>query len=431
MEHGLLILSLVLVLAGSIGVLLGKWSITMPIVFVVAGAVLSATGVLAISPRTEVVRGLTEATLVLLLFADASTLNAKKIREDVSLPGRLLGIGLPLTIGLGALIAWLLFPGEGAGFALLIATILAPTDAALGLPVFVNRSVPNRIRRALNVESGLNDGLATPFITLFIALAVSQEGPAQSNWLLSAALQILLAAVVGIAAGVIGGKLLVWARTHDWTDGAPLQFAVLGLAFAAYLGSVAIGGNGFVAAFVGGISFRWATRGKLTEAAEYTETTGTLFSLFVWVVFGVAFVVPFVLNQFDLRVVVYAVLSLTVIRMLPVFLSLRGTGLRNDTRLIMGWFGPRGLASVIFGLMAIEALEGAGLETHLLASVIAWTILLSVLAHGLSARPLATWFARRLPDEADIPERMNLSEVRHRAALGLTANRTPAEHGQP
>ncbi|MBL8148023.1 MAG: cation:proton antiporter [Anaerolineae bacterium] len=421
MGNGLLILSLVLVLAGVTGVLLGKWSITMPIIFVAAGAILSATGVLTFSPNNEAVRTLTEATLVLLLFADASTLNAKKVREDASLPGRLLGIGLPLTIALGALIAWLFFPADGLGFALLIATILAPTDAALGLPIFVNRSVPVRIRRALNVESGLNDGLATPFITLFIALAVSQEAASQGGWLLSALLQILLAAGAGIAVGAIGGKLLVWARARDWTEGAPLQFAVLGLAFAAYLGSIAVGGNGFVAAFVGGISFRWASRGKLTEAAEYTETTGTLLSLFVWVIFGAVFVTPFVFQQFDLKIIVYAVLSLTIIRMIPVYLALRGTGLRSDTRLIMGWFGPRGLASVIFSLMAIEALEGAGKETHLLASIAAWTILLSVLAHGLSAKPLAAWFARRLPAEADIPERKTLSEIHHRAALGITA----------
>ncbi|MFN8378492.1 MAG: cation:proton antiporter [Anaerolineae bacterium] len=425
MEQGLLILSLVLVLAGAIGVLLGKWSITMPIVFVVVGALLVTTGVVTITARNETVRALTEVTLVMLLFADASTLNARKVSEDATLPGRLLGIGLPLTIALGAVIAWLFFPSEGIGFALLIATILAPTDAALGLPIFVNRSVPVRIRRALNVESGLNDGLATPFITLFIALAVSQESASQSSWLLSALLQILLASGAGIAVGLIGGKLLMWAHARDWTDGAPLQFAVLGLAFAAYLGSLAIGGNGFVAAFVAGITFRWATRGKLSEATEYTETTGTLLSLFVWVIFGAVFVVPFVLQNFDVRVVLLAILSLTLIRMLPVFLALSGTGLRVDTRLIMGWFGPRGLASVIFSLMAIEALEGAGKETHLLASIAAWTILLSVLAHGLSAKPLATWFAHRLPDEADIPERMTLSEIHHRVNLGVPAHHEP------
>ncbi len=162
MEAGILILSLLLVVAGSVSALLVRKSITMPIVFVVAGVLLSVTGLLNIAPNHESVKTLTEATLVMLLFADASTLSVHKIQEDVTLPARLLGIGLPLTIACGGLVGWLLFPDQGIGFALLLATILAPTDAALGLPIFVNRSVPVRIRRALNVESGLNDGLVTP-----------------------------------------------------------------------------------------------------------------------------------------------------------------------------------------------------------------------------------------------------------------------------
>ncbi|HYO89829.1 MAG TPA: cation:proton antiporter, partial [Candidatus Limnocylindrales bacterium] len=161
MDTGLLVFCLVLVLAGGVSVLLGRWSITLPIVFLVTGVVLSASGLLSIPARHEVVKTLTEVTLVMLLFADASTLDWSSIRDDIALPARLLGLGLPLTIALGAVIAWVLFPAEGLGFALLVATILAPTDAALGLPIFINRRVPVRIRRALNVESGLNDGLAT------------------------------------------------------------------------------------------------------------------------------------------------------------------------------------------------------------------------------------------------------------------------------
>lgn len=431
MEAGILILSLLLVVAGSVSGLLGRKSITMPIVFVVAGVLLSVTGLLDIAPNHESVKTLTEATLVMLLFADASTLSVHKIQEDVTLPARLLGIGLPLTIACGGLVGWLLFPDQGIGFALLLATILAPTDAALGLPIFINRNVPVRIRRALNVESGLNDGLATPFITLFIALAVSQERTGSGVWLTSALLQIVLAVAAGVTAGGTGGYLLLRARKRGWSQGAPAQFAVLGLAFAAYLGAGLIGGNGFVAAFVGGLTFRRLTRGKLAEEANYTEATGTLLSLFVWTVFGVVFVVPYVLSGLDWRPIVYAALSLTAIRMLPVALALRGVGLRPDTQAIMGWFGPRGLASVVFGLMAIDALESAGMESKLLASVVAWTILLSVLAHGLSARPLAGWYARRLRAAGpDTPELKDVSEIhsRHRMTVGGAAAQP---HEQP
>jgi sodium/hydrogen antiporter len=415
-ETGLAILALLLAIYGGIGILLGRWSITMPIVFVIIGVVIGpyGLGVLMIEPGSESIKVLTEMTLALLLFADASTLDFSRLRHETSLPARLLGVGLPLTLILGSIVAFALFPSQGLGFALLVAAILAPTDAALGLPIFMNPNVPVRIRRALNVESGLNDGLATPFVTLFIALAVAEEGTKSSatyGWLGNALFQIGVAVIVGIFVGVAGGKFLEYTQQRKWTNGAPLQFAVLGLALGAYLSSVALGGNGFVAAFVAGIAFGAVTRAQLHESAEYTEATGTLMSLFVWTIFGAMFVVPAAFALFNWRVVVYALLSLTVIRMIPVALSVIRVGLRRDTVGLMGWFGPRGLASVVFGLMAYEALTGAQKEAGLLVSIVTWTILLSVLAHGFSAQPLAAWYARRLksapetaPELFDVPE---------------------------
>ena len=203
-------------------------------------------------------------TLALLLFADASTLDFGRVRHDARLPVRLLGVGLPLTIILGAVIALVLFPAQGLGFALLVASILAPTDAALGLPIFTNPNVPIRIRRALNIESGLNDGMATPFVTLFIALAVAEESATLGGgWLTGALIQIGLAVVVGVVVGVVGGKHL--SRPCANGRGAPLQFAVLALALGAYLGSFTLGGNGFVAAFVAGNAFGAATRHELAR----------------------------------------------------------------------------------------------------------------------------------------------------------------------
>lgn len=413
-EAGLALFVILLALYGGIGILLGRWSITMPMVFVVIGVLLGpyGSGLLPIRASDETVRLLTEVTLALLLFADASTIDFGRLRHDAFLPLRLLGIGLPLTIALGALAAFALFPSYGLGFALLVAAILAPTDAALGMALFTNPNVPVRIRRALNVESGLNDGIATPFVTLFIALAVAEESATPSSgWLVNAATEISVAVLVGIAIGVVGGKLLGYAFRRKWTDGAPLQFAVLALALGAYLVSVALGGNGFVAAFVAGIAFGAVTRAKLAESADYTETTGTLLSLFVWTIFGAVIVVPAALTAIDWRIIGFAILSLTVIRMLPVAASLVGLHFRRDTVGLMGWFGPRGLASVIFGILAFDALAGADQEAGLLGSVVALTILLSVLAHGLSAQPLSRWYARRLqtapatsPELIDVPE---------------------------
>ena len=424
-EAGLAIFALLLAVYGALGVWLGRRSITMPIVFVIIGALLGKYGLdwLPISANDEFVRGLTELTLALLLFADASTVNFGKLSHDAGMPARLLGIGLPLTLGLGAVVAFALFPNEGWGFALLMGAILAPTDAALGLPIFVNPKVPIRIRRALNVESGLNDGIATPFVTLFIALAVAEEGVfPTSNWLMGAVTQIVIAVVVGASIGVVGGKLLQYAHARKWTYGAPLQFAVLGLAFASYLGSLALGGNGFVAAFVGGIAFGAITHGELEEGAEYTETTGTLLSLFVWTIFGAVFVVPAALMAADWHIILYAVLSLTLVRMAPVALAMFGLRFRTDTKLLMGWFGPRGLASVVFALMAAHELNASGKEATLLASIATWTILLSVLAHGLSAQPLANWYARRLKTApADAPEFVDVPAVHVRSDVLLSA----------
>ena len=430
LEAGLAVFAILLAVYGGIGILLGRWSITMPMVFVIIGVLVGPYGfiLLPIKPGDEAVRTLTELTLALLLFADASTIDFGSLRHDAHLPLRLLSIGLPVTIGLGALVAWLLFPAQGLGFALLVGAILAPTDAALGLPIFTNPNVPVRIRRALNVESGLNDGLATPFVTLFIALAVAEEGATPVNgWLVSALTQVAVATAVGVVVGVVGGKLLDIAHQRKWTYGAPLQFAVLALALTSYLGSVALGGNGFVAAFVAGITFGAVTRNRLAESADYTETTGTLLSLFVWTIFGAVFIVPAALLSFDWRAVGYAILSLTLIRMLPVALSLVGLHFRRDTVGLMGWFGPRGLASVIFGLLAFDSLTGAGKEAGLLAAVVTWTILLSVVAHGLSAQPLAAWYARRLKGApADAPELIDVPEIQIRSDILLSTTRHSA-----
>lgn len=421
MVAGIAILCLTIVVYAVFAGKLGRWSITAPIVFVAVGFLLSSDGLgwLQISPRAEGVKQLTEITLALLLFADASTLDLGQVRDDAQLPLRLLTIGMLLTIALGTVAALGLLPAEGLAFAALIGALLAPTDAALGLPIFNNPRVPVRIRRALNVESGLNDGIATPFVTLFVAFAVASETSGQgSSWLTTALLEIGLAVVVGTAAGVIGGWLLAQAARRDWAPGSILQVGVLGLSLAAYFLSIAVHGNGFIAAFVGGIVFRVTTRNQLIEATEFTENVGTVFSILVWAVFG-AVMLPLALRYtVDWRPIVYALLSLTVIRMLPVAVALWRTGLRRDTIALMGWFGPRGLASVVFTLLAYVAFEEAGRSIDTLFAVACWTILLSVLAHGLSAVPLSAWYARRLAQAGGSPaELVDMTELRSRRQL--------------
>lgn len=417
---GLTTLAVVIVIYTLMASKLDRWLITGPMVFVAAGAMLGPGGLdlLPLSLTHEAVLALTELTLGLLLFSGASTVRLRDVGGDVGLPNRLLFIGMPLTIITGTVLAYLILPGAGWAAAALIATILAPTDAALGLAVVTDKAVPVRIRRALNVESGLNDGIATPFVTLFIAVAVAEEGIGDQRWGLEALKQIGLAIVAAIVVGYLGGKLLAFARGRGWTSGVSEQIGILGLALLAYQGSVAIGGNGFVAAFAGGILFGAATRRRLAERTQFTETLGLSASFAVWSLFGALFVGELLLHEPSVRPIVYAVLSLTVIRMASVAIALTGTRLRPSTLAFMGWFGPRGLASVVFTLLALEDLADGG--GRLLLEAATWTILLSVLLHGLSATPVAARYGAAIAKAGDVPEKAPSAEPRIRISVSQT-----------
>jgi NhaP-type Na+/H+ or K+/H+ antiporter len=394
-------------------------------VFGIVGILLgpAAWDVLHGTPTSEGVKLLAELTLAILLFADASTVRLTEVRGDAQLPGRLLLIGLPLTIVAGTLIARLFYPGPEWAVPALIASILAPTDAALGLPVVTNTAVPVRIRRALNVESGLNDGIATPFVTLFLLIAAAGEHAGPAHWAADALKELGLALVAALLIGVLGGVAVTAARRRGWTTPTSERLVVLALAFLSYETSVAMGGNGFVAAFVGGILFGAATRRRLTEPTEFAENLSLYASFLVWAVFGAFLAGPVIKHGLDGRAIGYALLSLTVVRMLPVAVALAGTRLRWQTQAFVGWFGPRGLASVVFLLVALDQLHDTPAADPLIAAV-TWTVLLSVLLHGLSAAPLATryggWIRAaagrvpNLPECADAPE----PRIRRRTLAG-------------
>ena len=337
---------------------------------------------------------LAEATLTLLLFADASTIHLHALREDAAVVGRLLVVGLLLTIALGAVVAGVLFPGVEAGVALLIGAALAPTDAALGQAVVTNTAVPARVRRILNVESGLNDGIATPFVVLAIALATA-EGTGGTSWLADAAIETILGVATGVVVGVSGGVLLRIADTHRWTSATSRQLFVLALAGACYLVAVSVGGNGFIAAFVGGLAFGRGSQQREASSVRFTETQGSLLAIGVWSAFGLTLAGELGTSLWNPSAVVYALLSLTVIRMLPVAIALVGSRFAPRSVLFIGWFGPRGLASIVFLVIGLESLQDAGVDTRALSGAVAWTVLLSVILHGLSAGPLAARYGRK------------------------------------
>ena len=402
----LAILAAAFAVYGLVAARLDRWSITAPMVFVALGIVMGSGGldITDVAVETHAVTLVAELTLAILLFADASTVRLRDVEGDVAIPVRLLAIGLPLTMVAGAIVAVLLFPDGGWAAAALIAAILAPTDAALGLGIFTNRSVPARIRRELNVESGLNDGIVTPFVTLFLAIVLAEEGRGPADWITEAAIDIGLAVAVAAVVGVVGGALLRGASERGWTSPTSSALAVVGLAVLSYAGAVAIGGNGFVAAFLAGLVFGRVAANALEEAIEFTERIGLFSSFIVWWIFGAVFVGPVLEGELSWRALLYAVISLTLIRMVPVALGLMRTGFRPATVAFMGWFGPRGLASVVFTLIAVEALHGQGAVAPELFQVATWTVLLSVFAHGLSARPLAAGYGSWIRTKEGAPE---------------------------
>jgi NhaP-type Na+/H+ or K+/H+ antiporter len=374
---------------------MNRRSIGPALAFVVIGIVLSedVLGPISLEPAAEAVKVLAEVTLTLLLFADASTVRLSSLRRDAVPVARLLVVGLLLTIAAGTVGAWLLFPGISLGVALVIGAALAPTDAALGQPVVTDRAVPARIRRLLNVESGLNDGIATPFVLLALTLASAEAG-AEGSWLVTAVTETAVGVLAGVVLGLLGGVALRAADRLAWTTEVSRKLFVLALAAGCYLVADALGGNGFIAAFVGGLAFGAGTRQEEEDSVRFTEAQGSLLAIGVWTAFGLSLAGQVLTELWDPRAIGYAVLSLTLLRMLPVGLALIGLGLRPQTVLFMGWFGPRGLASIVFLVIALESLRESGVDATPVTVTIVWTVLLSVVLHGLTAGPLAAIYGR-------------------------------------
>ena len=370
---------------------LGRVGLSSAIVFVAVGfAFTQIFDVLHVPAEPELVKVVAEVTLVWMLFADASAVQLTDFRRDLMVYVRLLGIGLPLTILLGGLVAVALL-GFGVWPALLVGAALAPTDAALGASVMSDPTVPSRIRRVLNVESGLNDGIATPIVLVAIAGVAADEGIGGVHGPGHALVALLVGLLVGVLVGGAGGVLIRHARRKRWLSEELSGPATLALALLAYTGTLLVDGNGFVAAFVGGLVFGNTAGPGGEKEAYFVEQSADLAAMISWLIFG-ALAVPAIGHWFEWPVFGYALLSLTAIRMVPVALALLGSGFDWFSVAFIGWFGPRGLASVIFALLALEDLGPAAQEV---TATIALTVLLSVGAHGLTARPIATHFVSK------------------------------------
>ena len=363
-------------------------------------------------PEGTAIHVLAELTLIVVLFTDASRINLRLLWREHNLPVRLLLIGLPLTIAVGTITALECFPDFSIWHAALLATMVAPTDASLAHPVVTNKLVPVRVRQTISVESGLNDGICVPLVLLFLCGARSSGHDAETGyWIQFAAMQITLGPVIGIAVGYFGSHLLRTARARKWADDVFVDLAALALAGVAYGAAELVGGNGFIAAFCGGLTMGHFAPSICRKIHEFAEAEGQLLTLLVFLAVG-AVMAPQIVDKITPPGVVYALLSLSLLRMLPVLVSLLGTGLKTKTVIFVGWFGPRGTASVVFALLVIQ---DAGVAfRHEIFIVVITTVLMSVFAHGLTAVPAARWYARHTQpadSTAPLPEHKQVQEL--------------------
>ena len=419
MEWALAVVALALIAFGVVSRRVDGTPITPAIIFVGIGLVVGsqALDLFDPSPTGEPVRALAEATLTLVLFADASRIDMRTLRREYAVPVRLLGIGLPLTIAFGALLAATLFGALSVPEALILGVLLAPTDAALGQAVVTEPSLPSRIRQGLNVESGLNDGICVPI--LFIVLAVAEADAGEVGVARAVRLtaeEIGYGLLGGVVAGAVAGAAVVLGSRRGLIERTWLQIIPVAGAALAYGIATPLGGSGFIAAFVAGMTFGALRRRSDTgEVTLMTDEVGEVLNGVTLLVFGAVLLWP-ALEDLTWRIALYAVLSLTIVRMVPVALAMLGTGAHRSTVAFLGWFGPRGLASIVFALIVVQEADLPHTSTLVLTTYA--TVGLSVLAHGVTAAPLArryaAWFSSHPADAMPAMESVPAGEHRRR-----------------
>ena len=420
-----IVAAVVLAVAGVSGRLTGT-AVTPAMVFVIVGVLVGPLVIdeVTAAPTGEGVRTLAEATLAVVLFADASRIKPHVLRREYAVPLRLLGVGLPLTIAIGALAAALIFPQLTLTEAIVLAILLAPTDAALGEAVVTEPRLPSRIRQGLNVESGLNDGICVPLLLIALAVAEVEDNASGGHHAIRiVAEQIGYGALGGVAAGLVAAGIVAIGYGRGLISDSWLQVIPVAGAGLAYGIAAALGGSGFIAAFVAGAIFGALVSSESEQAARLSEEVGALLGGVTFLFFGAVLLGP-VLDHLTGRVVVYAVLSLTLVRMLPVAVAMIGTGARKPTVGFLGWFGPRGLASIVFAVIVVEEAHLPQAATILATTYV--TIGLSVMAHGITAAPLARRYARwyeshprdQLPGMESVPAPGHRTRGAHGQTLG-------------
>jgi len=401
MITGLLLVTFFTVMFSMVAKRLAKTVLTAPMLFIAFGWLMSTTELLAAAEMEATLHLAAEIALIILLFLDASQIDFMALRDRYVWPARMLFIGLPLALVFGTLSAWIFLPSWPIAALALIAAILAPTDAALGQAVVSNKLVPERVRRALTVESGLNDGLALPVILLFASLTANMMDHGETNWLLFGAKQLILGPLAGGIIGLIGARILLWSKDREFTSDIYEGVGAISLALTAYLGASAIGGNGFISAFVAGLIFGSIVKDRCKFIFEFTESDGQALTWGAFFLLGLV-LVPEAFHNLTIPVLGIILVSLFIVRPLAIWLSLLNTDATATTRLFFGWFGPRGLATALFALIVIEEINpDFGTPILHLAVNAVW---ISALLHGLTAVPGAKWYAAQIAKMGECAE---------------------------
>ena len=399
----MLIITLVVLGYGYFSRLMQRFNISGPMVFMGVGIFLSPLGIglTKIHIDSVLVQTIAEMALVIILFSDASQLHLKKLRYEWSIPARLLLIGLPLSIVFTGYMAHLFFPRESYTYVLLMALILAPTDAALGKAVVMDKALPENIRASINIESGLNDGIVYPLLVTVVAMIIGGQSYAQEEkWIPYVLEQILFGAIIGSIIGYVSARISTVVISKKWMLIEYKNLIPIALAVLAYYLAEYFGGNGFIAAFFAGLfigNYNEELRGHIEN---FAESEGDLLMLISFLVFGLVFI-PATIEYWNLKIFVFALLCLTLFRMLPVAISMIGSRLDILTVLFLGWFGPRGIASILYTLVIVH--EIGSIKGHeAVYAVISLTILLSILLHGVSAQPFVRMYTKKHKDTSNI-----------------------------
>ena len=374
---------------------LARFSVTAPLALLVAGMILTAGPhpVFTLEPEFESGERVVEVILAILLFTDATEVPGGVLGREPRLTLRLLLVALPLSLGLAWLAGLVLFPGVGLWLLAVLATIVMPVDLAPAVAFVRDRRIPERLRQVLNAESGLNDGILAPVFLFCLAAATTVGGDARLDAAVDAVPSLVVAFLVGAAVGIVAARVLRRSLSAGWTQPSALRLGVLTLPLLAYAGTVVLGGNGFIAAFVAGVFFEPEARRLPPDALHLVEDVGATFSLALWFIFGAIVNDVVARGAITWQIVVYAALALTVVRMLPVAVSLAGTDVGARDRLFLGAVGARGIATLVFGMLAYIDLSGPDADLVLTTMVV--TVVASIVVHGLTSGLVARRYGRR------------------------------------